>query len=105
MKNLFGKAVFGFLLASLCSVAACMTEVDRSTATDGTEATASVPAQSPSSQSPSENPPGHVGADPADATSASLDADPKVSACVAMCDGDEGCILCCHCTHPDQCCF
>ncbi len=46
MKNLFGKAVFGFLLASLCSVAVCMTEVDRPTVTDGTEATTSVQAQS-----------------------------------------------------------
>src|SRR5262245_55504982 len=102
MKNLFGKAVLGFLLASLCSVAACMAEVDRPTATDGTEATTSVQvqslsiqspnecprghvgveattsvqAQSLSSQSPSENPPGHVGAAPANVTNASLDTDP-----------------------------
>ena len=94
MKHLFGKSVFGFLLASLCSLTACMTEVDRPTSVDNAPG---IQEQSLNNET--------LDNDMRSSESPRTDLSATVTSCVDSCDGDEGCILCCKCTHPNLCCM
>src|SRR5512140_1276070 len=81
MKRLVGKSVFGLLLASVCSLVACMTEVDRSTAVENTPR---VEAQSLSNAS--------SGSDTLGSESLSPEMALLVNSCIQNCNGDDLCI-------------
>ncbi len=90
MKRLLGTSIFGVVFASLCSLAACVTEVDRPAPAS------SVQEQSLGSPSPGNDSHGNDSLDP------ELSITPN--SCISDCDGDEGCIICCRCTNPTVCC-
>jgi hypothetical protein len=94
MKYVMTTLVFGTLLA----FAACATPAgapDPQAAGDQT--TESSPAYDTSSVKLAG---ALLASEPDDAVPAEF-----LNPCVQQCDGDEGCIACCHCTHPTQCCM
>ncbi|MEO7729835.1 MAG: hypothetical protein ABIY55_02600 [Kofleriaceae bacterium] len=94
----------------MCFLVACVTEPDRSD--PGSSPTTGQVTSEPATSEPASATPDEQASRPEatdddfiapDAVTGLLPA--SVTTCIKQCDGDEGCIECCRCAHPTQCCF
>jgi hypothetical protein len=92
MKHLFGRPVFGFLLAPLCALAACVGAVDRPSPV---ESSIGMQEQSVVDDNVGDD---SIGPDVFNETH-------DLGSCLAQCDGDAECRHCCFCGAKPGCCF
>ena len=87
------------LLGALLSFAACATSATSTTTPAPDPQTSQSTASDPQDLDSARLAGALLATEPDDAESS------LVNSCVSQCDGDEGCIICCHCKRPTFCCM